>query len=134
MSQQFSFFFIQLVALTRFTNIQTAGLNPSLPISQQIIGLRQRALQNTLEQTLIHVAGVLALSTYLEGDKLKLIPILVFLFVFARAAFYIGYLGSENALYRAFGFATTMMNNVVVLGYGLFRLFTNGAGHGLPAV
>ncbi|XP_038061704.1 transmembrane protein 79-like [Patiria miniata] len=119
-----------IVASTRFANIQTAGINPSLPRSEQIVGMKQRVLQNTLEQTVLHVAAVLALSTYLEGTSLKLVPISVFLFLCGRVTFYVGYLATDYTLYRAFGFSTTFFNNIMVIGYCLYCLFTGGASVG----
>ncbi|XP_022103952.1 transmembrane protein 79-like [Acanthaster planci] len=121
------------IAFTRFSNIETAGINPSLVISEHLTGMKQRALQNTLEQTVIHVAAVLALSTYLEGDRLKLVPISVFLFLCGRVTFYIGYLGTRNPLYRAFGFATTSITNIAVIAYGLYYLFSSGVGQGFSS-
>ena len=119
--------------MTRYVNIQTAGYDPTLPTSQRIVGMKQNALQNTLEQTVIHIAVTMALCTYLEGDKLKFIPMLVFLFLCGRVIFYIGYFATDNSLNRALGFVLTFLPNVAATVYCVYCLFTSGAGLGLPS-
>nr|XP_054765796.1 transmembrane protein 79-like [Lytechinus pictus] len=114
---------IRAVGNKRFSNIDTLGADPTAPVDpvkHRDFLTRQRNLQNTLEQTVLHIGAVLALASSLPLDQLSVIPVLVFFFVIGRITYYIGYLYFDNQLYRGFGFGVTFMPSVVGLGYALF--------------
>ncbi|XP_041457351.1 uncharacterized protein LOC121409498 [Lytechinus variegatus] len=116
---------IRAVANKRFENMDTLGADPTAPvdpIKHRDFLTRQRNLQNTLEQTVLHIGTVLALASSLPLNQLSVIPVLVFYFVIGRIAYYIGYLYFENQLYRAFGFAVTDLPSVLGLGYALLTI------------
>lgn len=110
---------IQVIAITRFggTNINPAGMeNSTEPLALRI---RERFLQNTLEQFVIFYPLLLALAIALPHHAIKLIPIFVILFTLARICFLIGYrLANEKndcAHKRAFGMAINLVLNWVML-------------------
>ncbi|XP_022082806.1 transmembrane protein 79-like isoform X2 [Acanthaster planci] len=122
---------IQLVGRIRFNNIDTAGVVTTTPYAEELVRLRQRALQNTLEQTALHVPIMLVLSTYLSSYYLKLVPIIICLFVTGRIMYYIGYVFTGDQFNRVFGFIMTSFSNMVPLMYCLYYLVTSGASYGL---
>ncbi|XP_038071670.1 transmembrane protein 79-like [Patiria miniata] len=124
---------IRLVGSIRYENMDTAGVDTTAPYSEGLVRLSQRALQNTLEQTAMHVPLMLILGTYLDSNHLKLVPILICLFVLARIMYYIGYLFTGDHLGRAFGFALTFFPNVITLVFCLYCLATGGANYGLSS-
>ncbi|XP_033647671.1 uncharacterized protein LOC117307120 [Asterias rubens] len=124
---------VLLVARTRGANIETAGYDPTLAVSQKIVEAKQRVLQNTLEQTLIHAMVVLVISSYQEGQSLKIVPILVFVFLCGRVMFSIGYLATDNRINRALGFAMTFLPNILGTFYCVYCLYTRGPGAGIPS-
>lgn len=62
----------------------------------------------------------LILSTFLDANSIKLIPILATMFVLGRIAFWIGYL--KNPLYRAFGMGVTLYPTAAILLYDVYRV------------
>lgn len=106
---------IMAVANVRFA---TVAINPLDPSGKKLTELRQKYLQNTVEQFLVHSFSILALSTYLSEEKMHMIPLLIVLFVIGRALFYVGY--SFNPIWRAAGFAMTWIPTVLVSGYCLY--------------
>ncbi|XP_033645741.1 transmembrane protein 79-like [Asterias rubens] len=122
---------VQLVGNIRYTNMDTAGVQTTSKHAEELVRLNQRALQNTLEQTSVHVAVTLVLSTHLDPSHLKIIPILICMFVTARAIFYIGYLTVGDHFGRAFGYALTMWVNMSSLMYCTYCLVVYGASYGL---
>ena len=110
------------VARVRLRNPTNLAAHPSAPVppSMETFKIYERILQNTVEQTILHIIAVLALVSCLEVDQLWLIPLLVLLFVVARAAFFIGYVASP--LYRAFGFSLTAMPTTCSLAYAMITI------------
>ena len=102
----------------------TSAINPLDPEAKKFTELSQRCLQNTVEQFLLHAFSLLALSTYLSEENMHWIPLLVVLFVIARAMFFVGY--SIDHLKRVPGFTMTMTSNVFVCGYCLYCMFVYG--------
>ena len=103
----------------------TAAINPLDPSGKQFTELRQQYLQNTVEQFLLHSFSLLALSTYLSEEKMHWIPLLIVLFIIARALFFIGY--SIDPLKRGVGFASTWYPTMTVTGYCLYCMCVYGA-------
>ena len=112
---------VSAVANKRFS---TAAINPLDPSGKALTEMRQRYLQNTVEQFLLHAFSLLTLSTYLSEEKMHLIPLLVVLFIIARAVFFVGY--SIDPIKRTLGFAMTYTQNVFVTGYCLYCMFVHG--------
>ena len=102
----------------------TAAINPLDPSGKQFTELRQQYLQNTVEQFLLHSFSLLALSTYLSEEKMHWIPLLIVLFIIARALFFIGY--SIDPLKRGVGFASTWYPIMAVTGYCLYCMCVCG--------
>ena len=101
------------------------------PYAEELVRLRQRALQNTLEQTALHAPVMLILSTYLDAPNLKLVPILICLFVIARIIFYITYIFTGDQFNRSYGFILTFFPTMITLVYCLYRLVMGGASYGM---
>ena len=102
----------------------TAAINPLDPSGKRFTQVPDRYLQNTVEQFLLHAFSLLALSTYLSEKKMHWIPLLVVLFVIARATFFVGY--SIHPLKRAVGFAMTYFPTVGITGYCLYCMCVYG--------
>lgn len=112
---------IKAVARMRF---RTAGINPLDSIGKHFTEIPERYLQNTVEQFLLHSFSLLALSTYLSEEKMHLIPVLVVLFIIARAVFLVGYL--TEPLNRGVGFAMTYFPTIAVSVYCLYCMCVYG--------
>ncbi|XP_038072154.1 transmembrane protein 79-like [Patiria miniata] len=124
-------FGVKLVADVRFHNMDTAGVMTTTQYAEQLVRLKQRALQNTLEQTALHVPIMLIFSTYVDSNHLKLVPIVICMFNLGRIIFFIGYLATGDQFNRAFGFVLTFFSNVIPVVYCLYRLFVSGASYGI---
>ena len=113
---------VGVIGYLRFWSPNTLAANPVAPVaqSQQLYHVSQRVLQNTLEQTALHVLAILALASSLDPDQLDVIPVLVLLFVFGRALFMLGYM--YHPLYRGVGFALTFHPIVASLVYAIYTI------------
>lgn len=105
-------FGIQLLGSMRFNDMENMGANPVREKTTYKASVVSRYIQNTIEQTLLHVLLQLALSTYLPDEYLSLIPMHISIFVVARFAFLYGYMDEVKPINRAFGFALTYMSNL----------------------
>ena len=116
------FMAIKAVADRRFSNIDTLGAAPTAQVNpkHEDFLVCQRILQNTLEQTVLHIVAILALASSLQVEQLSILPVLVFFFIIGRAAFFVGYLYLDHPLYRAFGFALTFSPSVFGLMYAVY--------------
>ncbi len=103
------------VARQRF--FSAAAIDGSAPARGSAIDIDTRYIQNTTEQCVLAIPGHLALAVSLPAASLHVIPVLVSLFVFARACFWIGY--RVHPATRAFGFAATFYPTVGVYLYVL---------------
>lgn len=74
-----------------------------------------RIYQNTVEQGLLFVCALLALSTVLSPTQAHLLPVLALLWLFGRTSFYIAY--HIDPAYRAFGFDYTLFPSLTALGW-----------------
>lgn len=88
--------------------------------------VNQRYLQNTLEQTVVFVVGLLGLAVYLEdGNQMRAVLATAVVWVLGRWAFWGGYhLGST---WRGLG-APSMLLGQLVLGYVGLRVGYDVAG------
>lgn len=98
----------------------SAAINPLANAESEAMRVHLRYLSNTLEQFVLFCVGSLILSSFLDTDSIKLIPILATLFVFGRIAFWIGYL--KDPLDRAFGMGVTLYPTAAVLIYDAYRV------------
>ncbi|XP_063961740.1 uncharacterized protein LOC129270029 [Lytechinus pictus] len=117
------------VGKARFLNMDTLGADPTAPVapSQKTFRIAERILQNTLEQTVLHVLTILALASSVDVDQLYLIPCMVLIFCFGRLAFFVGY--DYDPLYRGVGFATTWIPTVFGFSYALFTILSRAFDH-----
>ena len=112
-----------IVAVGR-TRFRTTAINPLDPRGKKFTEAPERYLQNTVEQFLLHSFSLLVLSTYLSEEKMHWIPVLVVLFIIARAVFLVGYL--TDPLKRATGFAMTYFPTIAVSVYCLYCMCMYG--------
>jgi len=87
------------------------GLDKSDPS----IAMPMAFLSNTVEQLVLHVAGMFGLAATVSSKWLPLIPATAVLFVVARILFYISY--SRSPVMRAYAFALTFISNLGMLVY-----------------
>ncbi len=99
-----------------FHETAISGASPADDIRYDI---HQRVLRNTIEQTLLAIPAFMGLAVWLSPQALGLVPGLATLFVFARFAFWWGYLRGA----RAFGFALTFYPLAGIYSYLLWKLF-----------
>lgn len=69
-----------------------------------------RVADNTLQQLMLFIIGLLALSVSMPFERLSFIPALTITFVVARIVFWIGY--RIHPLYRAPGFSSVAYMNL----------------------
>eukprot|EP00057_Strongylocentrotus_purpuratus_P007939 XP_011662413.1 PREDICTED: transmembrane protein 79-like [Strongylocentrotus purpuratus] len=106
--------------------LETLGADPLAPVAHSLRGFKtsERILQNTLEQSALHVFAVLALASCVDVDQLYIIPCLVLLFNSGRLSFAVGY--HYNPLYRSFGFAVTFFPTLAGFAYAFFTIASRG--------
>ncbi|XP_072173800.1 transmembrane protein 79-like [Diadema setosum] len=116
------FFCVNKVGSQRFANMETLGAHPTAPVAPSMTTFvtYQRILQNTLEQTLLHVLAVLGMASCLEVDRLQLVPLLVLLFVVGRTFFFVGYV--VKPVLRGFGFSMTFIPSVLGILYSVHNV------------
>ena len=108
------------VALRRYNSRASDPLSGK---DQHIVKLPIQFLQNTLEQMVLHVIGQLILTTYLDTEHMKIIPLLAIVFVIGRVTFWLGYQSDEyNHTKRAFGFVMNIFTSSMVMNYCLAAL------------
>ena len=88
--------------------------NPLAGAESETLRIHGRVLGNTLEQLIWLAFCLLALATLLEPAQMRLIPIACVFFVFARLAYWWGYLRA-GTLGRAPGVQLTFSLNVSLL-------------------
>jgi hypothetical protein len=113
------FIVIMAVGNRRFL---TEAIDPLRNAEDRTTDINRRVAGNTLEQTLVFIVATLALSTYLEGERLAFIPAAIVVFILSRFAFWIGY--RMNPLYRAAGMSATAYLNVGIILAVIYFLIT----------
>lgn len=93
---------IGTIAKERFTS---KAIDPLAHEESRKITINGHYVDNTQQQLIIYAISTLALSIFLEGEAIRIIPIFSIIFVIGRITFWIGYL--INPIYRAFGMAMT---------------------------
>ena len=107
-----------LPALTLFAMIVAVGnarfaseaIDPTLGRESQKMVVDSRVADNTTQQFLLFLVGILALSVSLPMARLSIVAAIAITFVVMRIAFRIGY--RIKPVHRAFGFASTAYLNL----------------------
>lgn len=109
---------IAAVGNSRFVS---PAINPLAGAESDAMRVHLRYLSNTLEQVVLFAIASLMLSTFLDAERIKLIPILTLVFAIGRVTFWIGYL--TDPIYRAFGMALTLYPTAAMLFYDVYCFF-----------
>jgi len=104
------FFMVAAVGNARFNS---EAIDPTRGKESQKMIVDGRVADNTLQQLVLFLVGMLALSVSLPIERLSIVAAVAITFVIVRIAFWIGY--RINPVYRAFGFASTAYMNVGML-------------------
>ncbi|HIA01989.1 MAG TPA: MAPEG family protein [Myxococcales bacterium] len=89
--------------------------NPLVGTESSDLKIHCRVMQNTLEQLVLFVVCIAALSTCLRSDELRLVPIVSLAFVLARLVYWKGYF-HHGTLGRKYGVQMTMAVNLGLVG------------------
>ena len=95
--------------------------NPLTGGESERLQIHCRVMQNTLEQLVWFAVSVLALSTYLSPNQVRLVPVLCVLFALARFVYWWGYL-RRGTLGRAPGVQITFLLNTGAFGFAFVLL------------
>lgn len=104
------FFMLVAVGNERFLS---EAIDPTLGKESRKMVVDGRVADNTTQQLLLFLVGILALSVTLPVARLNVVAALAITFVIVRIAFWIGY--RINPVHRAFGFAATAYMNLGML-------------------
>lgn len=107
-----------VVGMTRFGSDMQDPTR--MEASTDAMRVNLRYLGNTHEQLTLYAANSLALAVLLPAAWLKLLPLYALMFCLGRALFWVGY--RLNALYRAPGFALTILPTVAAMLFNLGAL------------
>jgi amino acid permease len=89
------------------------AIDPTLGKESPAMAIDGRVLDNTLQQFVLFLVGMLALSVGLPLHRLSIVGAVAITFVVMRLAFWVGY--RVKPVYRAFGFASTFYMNLGML-------------------
>lgn len=105
-------FFVMLATIgnARFTS---EAIDPTLGRDSPKMIVDGRVADNTLQQLVLFLVGMLALAVTLPVQRLSIVAAVSITFVVMRLAFWIGY--RIKPVYRAFGFASTAYMNLGML-------------------
>jgi MAPEG family len=105
--------FFLMVAAVGNSRFSSEAIDPTIGKESQKIIVDGRVADNTLQQLVLFLVGMLALSVSLPFARLSIIAAVSITFVIVRIAFWIGY--RIKPLYRAFGFSSTAYMNLGML-------------------
>ncbi len=106
--------------------LQSPAFDPLAGHETRRLGVNRRYLQNTLEQTVVFVVGLLGLAVYLEdGNRMRAVLATAVVWTLGRWAFWGGY--HLGAAWRGLG-APSMLLGQLVLGYVGLRVGIEVAG------
>ncbi|KAJ8022788.1 hypothetical protein HOLleu_37781 [Holothuria leucospilota] len=120
-------FFVLKIATMRMAKPFDLGNNPVKQKTHYVFDVYTRALQNTLEQTIVHIVNILALSTILTPEYFFFVPLCIFWFVCGRFAFIFGYLDPKIPGRRVYGFLTTSLPTAGGILYCVYQLIFNSS-------
>jgi hypothetical protein len=100
--------------------IRSESIDPLAVKETPAMRVHARYLDNTMQQAAIFLVSSTALSTFLDGETMRIVPIATFVFVVGRGVFWWGYL--RDPLRRAPGMAMTLVTNAGMLFYTAYRV------------
>jgi len=104
------FFMLVAVGNERFLS---EAIDPTLGKESHKMIVDGRVADNTLQQLVLFLVGMLSLSVTLPLQRLDIVAAVSITFVIVRIAFWVGY--RIQPVYRAFGFASTAYMNLIML-------------------
>ena len=105
-------FFAMIVAVGN-ARFASEAIDPTLGKESQKMIVDGRVADNTTQQFLLFLVGILALSVSLPVARISIVAAISITFVIMRLAFWIGY--RIKPVHRAFGFASTAYLNLGML-------------------
>ena len=110
--------FVSIVAVGN-ARFGSRAIDPTARKESKAMIIDGRVVDNTLQQYVLLIVASLAVGAASRGDQLSIVAAAAIIFVFCRFAFWVGY--RINPLYRAFGFASTIYLNLILLGVAMWR-------------
>jgi MAPEG family len=104
------FFMVVAVGNARFLS---EAIDPTLGKESPKMVVDGRVADNTLQQFLLFLVGMLGLALTLPAQRLSIVAAVSITFVVMRLAFWIGY--RIKPVYRAFGFSSTVYMNLAMI-------------------
>ena len=101
--------FVMLAAVGNARFLSEA-IDPTLGKESERMVVDGRVVDNTLQQFVCFLVGIVALSVSLPIERISYVPAVAITFVISRVIFWIGY--RIHPLYRAPGFASTAYMNL----------------------
>ena len=105
--------FFAMVAAVGNARFASEAIDPTRGKESPKMVIDGRVADNTLQQLVLFLIGMLALSLSLPIARMSIIAAVSITFVLVRIAFWIGY--RIRPVYRAFGFASTAYMNLGML-------------------
>jgi hypothetical protein len=106
--------------------LHSAAINPLTGVESRRMKINLRYLQQTLEQLLVFIPGLLGLAFYCSsGESMRAVAATTATWILARAVFWIGY--HKGPQFRAAGL-TGMIQSLLVLLYVCSRIGSEIAG------
>jgi len=102
-----------MVAAVGNARFNSEAIDPTLGKESHKMIVDGRVADNTLQQLVLFLVGMLSLSVTLPLQRLDIVAAVSITFVIVRIAFWVGY--RIQPVYRAFGFASTAYMNLIML-------------------
>jgi len=102
------------------SRIRSESIDPLAGKETRAMRVHANYVDNTMQQGSLFVITTAALSTFLDGETIRVIPIATGVFVVGRVLFWVGYL--RDPLWRAPGMAMTLVTVVGMLFYTVYRV------------
>ena len=106
----------------------TSALNP-LAGKEYLLQAEKNVLANTVEQLIVFLLLVVALTTYLEPAEMRIIPLYSLAFIVGRILFMIGY--SINPKHRSIGMGINFYLSFFFIGYIIYLMYLRGFMYGI---
>jgi len=104
---------LAMIAAVGNARFASEAIDPTLGKESRTMVVDGRVADNTTQQLLLFLVGMLALSVTLPVARLNVVAALAITFAIVRIAFWIGY--RIKPVHRAFGFAATSYMNLGML-------------------
>jgi len=105
--------FFVMVGVVGNARFFSEAIDPTLGKENHKMVVDGRVADNTLQQLVLFLVGMLALAVTLPVARMSIVAAVSITFVIVRIAFWIGY--RIEPVYRAFGFASTAYLNLGML-------------------